>query len=78
MQWDYVYADLSLQVTFDAHAHSAFSHLTDTEVKLLQQIVYMAIHTFILTRALNAKDAADFAKRMDECRPKHKQEPDGG
>lgn len=68
MQWDYVYADLQLQVTFDADSDSPFFRLTDAEVKVLQQLLYHGLMIFLNVRSLYAADAADFAKRMDEAR----------
>lgn len=78
MQWDYVYADLQLQVTFDAEVDSAFGHLTDSETMALQQLVYHGLMIFLNVRSLYAADAAEFAKRMDETRQDNKPEPTGG
>lgn len=78
MQWDYVYADLKLQVTFDAEADSAFGQLTNIEIKALQQLVYHGLMIFSNVRMLYAAD--DIDKRMVKAVEKalDKPEQDGG
>ena len=78
MQWDYVYADLQVQVTFDADGTGAFGNLTDSEIKALQQLVYHGLMIFNNMRMLYAADAAGFAKRMDKARADNKPQSEGG
>ena len=56
MLYDYVYADLSLQVTLDADGRSPFSQLNETESLILGRLLYQTLNTFQLTRALCLKD----------------------
>lgn len=65
MQWEYVYADLQLQVTFDADGTSPFGQLTDIEVETLQQLTYMTLLEFLYVRALYAKDIDGLKKIME-------------
>lgn len=62
MQWDYVYADLQLQVSFDAEADSVFGQLTDNETAALQQLVYHGLMIFVNMRSLYTADAAEILK----------------
>jgi len=65
MQWDYVYADLQLQVTFDAEANGAFGQLTDIEIKALQQLVYHGLMIFLNVRGLYTADKMTEAQKNE-------------
>lgn len=68
MQWEYVYADLQLQVTFVADSRSPFKELNANERETLNRLLYMALTNFNWLRALYLKDAIEYAKRMDKAR----------
>lgn len=78
MEFDYVYADLQVQVLLDADGTSPFGQLTDNEVEILGKLLYMTLTSFNWLRAMNAKNAVEFAKRMDRTRQDGESKPDGG
>lgn len=59
MQWDYVYADYGVTVTFKVSNDTALGQLTDREVMSLQQMIYLTLNCFTYTRALYLQDLTD-------------------
>lgn len=59
MQWDYVYADYGVTVTFKVSNDTALGQLTDREVMSLQQMIYLTLNCFTYTRALYMQDLID-------------------
>lgn len=51
MRSEVTFADLQLTVVISASADTPFAHLTANEVMTMQQIVYMSLNTFLITRA---------------------------
>lgn len=52
MQIEYVFADHSVTVTLSSDEAGLVGGLNDTDVKCLEQIIYMAISCFVFTRAM--------------------------
>lgn len=66
MQFDYVYANMQTKVTFDVDSEDMFGKLTDKEILVLQQLIYMTLQTFSYVRGLYAADAIR-AKKYKDC-----------
>lgn len=78
MQFEYVFADLQVQVTFVADDKSPFAVLTDNEVKAFQQLIYMTLTAFHYTRALYLADAVATLERIKQAAPQDKDRQKGG
>lgn len=78
MEFDFYYADIQLGVKFDAEAETAFAQLTDNEVLTLQQIIYLGLNTFLLTRALYGSDVAAYRKIIDNALKAERERKNGG
>ena len=50
MQFDFVFADLQVQVSFDADNTGSFGQLTDKDLTLLRNVVYMGLCTFMYSK----------------------------
>ena len=68
MQFDFVYADLKLEVLFDADTGSPFCELTDNEIEMLNKLVYISLTNFNWLRAIILKNKAEIKARMDGAR----------
>ena len=56
MEFDFVYADLKVQVIFKADNDTVYGQLTDNEVMILQQQIYVTLTCFSMTRGFFALD----------------------
>lgn len=78
MEFDFVYADLRVQVIFKAEDGSPLSRLTDREVLVLQQIMYNTLSVFCMVRGFYAADVVALQRRIDAEKKTLNKEPDGG
>lgn len=78
MEFDFYYADLQVGVTFKSDKPDVFAELTDNEVLALQQIVYLSLNTFLLTRTLYLKECIESLERIEQAGKKDTNRQDGG
>ena len=56
MEFDFYYADIQVTVTLKSDKISPFGELTNNEQLTLQQIMYLALNTFLLSQSLYLSD----------------------
>jgi len=66
MKYEFYYADLKLSVVLEYEAEDVFPELTDNEFLSLQQIIYLGLNSFLITRALYGMQNA-IPKKYSEC-----------
>ena len=59
MEFDFVYADLKVQVIFKADNTDVFGQLNDGETILLQQMLYNMLTVFSMVRGFYVLDKTD-------------------
>ena len=70
MKLEYYFANLDLSMVLSSEKLCLLDSLTNNESLALQQQLYLAVSSFLNIRALFTLDAVEFAKRLDDCRPK--------
>jgi len=78
MTQEFYYADLDLKVTVSEETPAILEGLTQGETLTLNQILYLALTTFLHTRAMIVAETIELAKKLAEDCKRKKAEEDGG
>ena len=65
MEFDCIYGDLELTVTLKATKNSYYSKLSQAELMILSQWIYLACNCFMTTEQLRMLDSLDRTKPKD-------------
>lgn len=66
MELDFVYADLQVDIIFDADTDSPFNNLSDNERAILGKLLYLTLVNFCWVRAMQEKERQEILKDLDK------------
>ena len=78
MKRTFYYAELDLTVDIVDGKDDLLKTFSTYEVQALSMMFHSVIADFMVIRALFSADAAEYAKRLENCRPKHTDTENGG